>query len=83
MDPKGVVSGYTRAAKNLIQTVVRNAGHYVRSPPVHPSHLFFSEPPRGSSRRRLAQVAARVIRRHLTHMQCHRCLQISLKLRSS
>jgi hypothetical protein len=23
------VSGYTRAAKNLIQSVVRNAGHYV------------------------------------------------------
>jgi hypothetical protein len=28
-DIKGIVSGYTRAAKNLIQTVVRNAGHYV------------------------------------------------------
>jgi hypothetical protein len=41
-DPKGVVSGYTRAAKNLIQTVVRNAGHYVRRPAA--SRPFLSNP---------------------------------------
>ena len=78
-DPKGVVSGYTRAAKNLIQTVVRNAGHYVRRPAA--SRPFLFNPRAAAASESVLQVNARVMRWRVTDIQCRRCPQISLRLR--